>query len=239
VLRNRVNIFLVTIRRGGIPLLLGVLTFLAAGILPISWLTIFLVVFFAIIGALEFRGSLIEKFGWGIMPLWAMAAASWSGLALGAFWGALLTISLRGLERKRSKNFSWLVAAFFVILNAFVFSSQSIDKGMLFFLFLSVTISLGIVLRAHLEGNFSQETSDWPTFVALLILLLELIFVLQLLPYGYLSLAAIALIWYSLIVTLEGEKLAGKISKQLVSQELLLAALLTILIAVSSGIKPR
>lgn len=169
-----------------------------------------------------------------------MAAASWSGAVLGAAFGALLAVSLRCLSRREFLHFGWSGAAFFVFANAFVFSSQMIARQNAALIFSAA--SLALILGAHvtsLHASEAHRSGAWQTVAILLVLIMELVFALRLLPYGYLSLAAIAAVWYFTLLALYEAYLMAALTKKKIGQELSFAAALTLAIALSSGIQPR
>lgn len=240
------------VRRGGIPLLLGVLTFWTS-IRGAGWPVILVAAALAVTGALSFKGNAFSRAAWLITPFWAIAAASWSGALLGVGFGALLFVSLRNAGRRTFLHFGWTAAAFFVFVNAFVFSSHMMARQNA--LLILAAASLAVVLGAHLaslreapyscsaivrgEAAGKEDFDIWPTLAVCLILVMQLLFVVRLLPYGYLSLAAIAAVWYFALLALYEAHIAEILKGKKIGQEILFAAALTLLIAASSGIRPR
>jgi hypothetical protein len=85
----------------------------------------------------------------------------------------------------------------------------------------------------------ASEIPRFPDTLVALLLTLELIWVLRLLPFGYLALAVLATSWWVAMTSLWRRYLAGMLDARSARQELLAALLVSIAIALVSSIWPR
>jgi hypothetical protein len=218
---------------------LGILTFWVS-IRGASTVMMLAAAALACAGAIAYRGNVFSRLAWLITPLWAIAAASWSGPLLGAGFGALLFLLLRNSMR-RTCPACWTAAAFFVFVNAFVFSSQIVPRqhAVLVLAAASLVVVIGAHLASFREADGYQQFDTLPMLAVCVVLVMELLLVLRLLPYGYLSLAAIAAAWYFTLFLLYEAYLKGELMRGKIGQEMLAAAVFTALIAASSGMSPK
>lgn len=217
-------------------MVLGALTFWVS-IRGMSAAVLLLAAALSVFGAIASGGNVFSRAAFAITPLWVLAAASWSGALLAAMLGVLLVLILRFLPAKKFQQFGWSAAVFIVSANMFVFSSQLMTRP--YVVFILAAASLAVIVGAHVTSFRNAPQRPWPMILVALVMIMEILFVLRMLPYGYLSLAAIATIWYSVLIALYGMQLDSSLNKKKVGQEVLIAAVLTLLIAASSGMSPR
>ncbi len=225
-----------SIGRWSISLLLSLLIFLIS-FSAISTEKIFLAIVVSIIGALFIDGDIVSRVARIIIPLWAIAAASWSGKTLGAFFAVLFFFSFQAISANRFHNLGWSAATFFVFSNLFLGFSE-FWKWQAILMLLS-SFSFFFIIAGHINSFSTRSQDNLISILIFLLIIMELIFVLRFLPFGYLSLSSIATLWYFTLLSLYEMQQKNLLSKKIILQEVLFSAFLTIIIAISSGIGPR
>lgn len=201
------------------------------------------------------KGDFFSRAVVALQLLAVLASVQWAGPVLGGIIIVIYGVSLwmiirhggpleaklaRGDLRRQTLWFAYAFTVFLVFANLFVFSAAFFPGQAVAFL-IGVG-AIAVMLGANLSLIHYERDAHAPIFPVLavfLVVVMEMVFVLQFLPYGYLTLAVIAVVWYFTILALYDGHLGGTMNARKAGKELLFAATLTIIAAVSSGVYPR
>lgn len=240
----------VIIRRWDYPILVGVMLAWGAlwGVYTVIWLALTVLAVFV---AISRQGHIFTRLVWLVLPLLGLAAVSWLQVLPGIAMAVLTALSLQGLTFPAWRNAALAFGAFLVFANVLVFSVSFFELEALVMIFgilaLWVIIGAGIYqvssrIAAALDepGAPALKNSDFQLLTLILLLIQsQMIMLLRFLPYGYLTLAAIAGVWHFVFLSISQAHLEGRFQTKKALLEISAAAALTLIAALVSGVRPR
>lgn len=184
-----------------------------------------------------------------LLPLLALASATWASTALAAVIAlisiaALLCVTSRVFIPRISKDESASIGIFtgitLLAVNFFVLRGN-LPYGY-WILYIASALSIFFLTGAYLSGIFKERTAAEESRSALIIftlLSLEALFFLYFLPFGYFTLAFVFMVWCVTLLSLYRFFISGDITPKKAATEITFAVFVIAAAFLSSGIKPR